>query len=160
VLLDLRGTDTARSVQLGGEALQAAAQEADAVRLAVDIADIPRRELRDARPSGDRSFLEVLSQLRAPEDTAIAYDSMRFLDFDRLDSPSGVVRFAKGNERLTVLNVNRQPLERTTGADLIYVNETLQGYVLVQLLPGGRRNHGRRCQRCRQAAAVRQTPNR
>jgi len=132
VLLALRGAETARSVQLGGDALQAAAQEADAVRLAVDIADIPRRELREARPSGEGSFLEALSQLRTPEDTAIAYDSMRFLDFDRLDNPSGVVRFAKGNERLTVLNVNRQPLERTTGADLIYVNETLQSYVLVQ----------------------------
>ena len=131
MLIDLRGTDIGRSVQLGGEALQAAAHEADAVRLAFDIADIPRRELRDARPTGDRSFLEVLSQIRVPEDTAIAYDSMRFLDFHRLDSPSGVVQFTKGNERLTVLNVNRQPLERTTGADLIYVNESLQSYVLV-----------------------------
>ena len=57
---------------------------------------------------------------------------MRFLDFDRLDSPSGIVQFSKGRERLTVINVNRQPLERTTGADLIYVNETSKSFVLVQ----------------------------
>ncbi|EHN09766.1 hypothetical protein PAI11_34080 [Patulibacter medicamentivorans] len=31
-----------------------------------------------------------------------------------------------------MVNVNRQPLERTTGADLIYINETMPSFVLVQ----------------------------
>ncbi len=113
-------------------ALQAAAQEADAVRLAVDIADIPRRTLRDTHPDGQVPFLARLEDVRTREDTAIAYDSMRFLDFQRIEHPSGIVRFSKGYERLTVINVNRQPLERTLGADLIYINETLESFVLVQ----------------------------
>jgi hypothetical protein len=118
--------------EIRGQGLQSAAQEADAVRLALDIAGIPRNELRGVRPDGYTSFLERLEYVRASEDTTIAYDSMRFLDFDRLDTPAGVVTFRKGGERLIVANVNRQPLEHTTGADLIYINEPLRSFVLVQ----------------------------
>lgn len=117
---------------LTGEGLQAAGQEVDAVTTALDIAGIPRAELRDTRPDGGSSFVELLSTIRTPEDSAITYDSMRFLDFERLDHPSGIVEFTHGHERLTVINVNRQPLERTTGADLIYINETTRSFVLVQ----------------------------
>lgn len=130
MLRQLMGVDT--PLHLEGRALQAAAQEADAVRLAMDIAGIPRTELRGLRPDGAASFLERLSALRSSEDTTIAYDGMRFLDFDRIESPSGITIFRKGKEQLTVLNVNRQPLEFTTGADLIYINERLESYVLVQ----------------------------
>ena len=119
-------------IELAGDALQAAAQETDAVRLAADIAQIPRPLLRAERPDGQRSFLERVQALRAPESTAIAYDAMRFLDFDRIDSPSGVISFTRGQEQLVVINVNAQPLETTTGADLIYVNERLDSIVLVQ----------------------------
>jgi hypothetical protein len=120
------------AASLRGDGLQSAAQEADAVRLAIDIAGIPRKALRDVRPDGKLSFLAQLEEVRASEDPAIAYDGMRFLDFDSIASPSGIVTFASGHERLTVVNVNRQPLERTTGADLIYINEVLESFVLVQ----------------------------
>jgi hypothetical protein len=123
---------TSTAVDLTGDALQAAAQETDAVRLAADIAKVPRPLLRAERPDGQRSFLERVQALRAPESTAIAYDAMRFLDFDRIDSPSGVVSFTRGQEQLVVINVNTQPLETTKGADLIYVNERLDSIVLVQ----------------------------
>jgi hypothetical protein len=131
-LIRLLGQETGSRPHLSGPGLQAAAQEADAVRLAVDIFGLPRGELGEPRPDGLSSFVDVLSDLRTPEDPAIVYDSMRFLDFDRIEHPSGVVVFSKGDERLTVINVNRQPLERTTGADLIYINETTNSFVLVQ----------------------------
>lgn len=131
-VLRLMNQDARAAHRTTGDGLQAAAQEADAVRLALDIADFPRRALRDVRPDGEMSFLEQLETVRASEDTTIAYDGMRFLDFDRIDSPSGVVTFAKGHERLAIVNVNRQPLEHTTGADLIYINETHPSFVLVQ----------------------------
>lgn len=131
-LKQLLGVARRAAPHLHGDALQSAAQEADAVRLAIDIAGIPRTSLHDVRPDGEVPFLERLEGVRASEDPTVAYDSMRFLDFDRLDHPSGAVRFMKGNERLTVINVNRQPLERTTGADLIYINETRASFVLVQ----------------------------
>jgi hypothetical protein len=127
----LREQPTTRA-SLSGDALQVAAQEADAVRLAADIANIPRPELKAAPPDGERGFIERLQALRVPESTAIAYDAMRFLDFDRIDDPSGVVVFTRGQEQLVVINVNTQPLEATKGADLIYVNERLGSVVLVQ----------------------------
>jgi hypothetical protein len=52
--------------------LQAAAQEADAVRLALDIAGLDRGQLGSARPDGFSSFLEVLGTARAQGDPAIA----------------------------------------------------------------------------------------
>ena len=91
-----------------------------------------RGELGEARPDGLSSFVEVLSDLRTPEDPAIVYDSMRFLTSTASSTPQVSCVFSKGDERLTVINVNRQPLERTTGADLIYVNETTKSFVLVQ----------------------------
>lgn len=128
----LLNEDGSGARKLTGDGLQAAVQEADAVRLALDIADVPRDAMRGLRPDGEMSFLEQLEAVRASEDTSVAYDGMRFLDFDRIENPSGAVRFAKGHERLTIVNVNRQPLERTTGADLIYINETHPSFVLVQ----------------------------
>ncbi len=128
----LLGEQPATRADLSGNALQAAAQEADAMRLAADIAKIPRSELRADTPDGERSFLERLQALRVPESTAIAYDAMRFLDFDRIDYPNGAVSFTRGGEQLVVINVNTQPLETTTGADLIYVNDRLDSVVLVQ----------------------------
>lgn len=132
VLRKLVAEDGDYGYRLRGAGLQAAAHEADAVRLALDIAGVPRTELRDVRPDGELSFLEQLDYVRSSEDTTIAYDGMRFLDFDRIESPSGIVVFQKGNERLAVVNVNRGPLERTTGADLIYINESFESFVLVQ----------------------------
>lgn len=118
--------------RLRGQALQAAAQEADAVRLAIDIARVPRTALRGVRPDGETPYLQALSEARVYEDQAIDYDAGRFLDFGRIERPNGIVHFANGNERLTVLNVNRRPLEQVTGADLIYHNESQESFVLVQ----------------------------
>ena len=132
ILRDLLREATPDSIGLSGQALQAAGQEADSVRLAADIVGIPRSELAAPAPDGERSFLQRLDSVRVPEDAAIVYDSMRFLDFDRLEQPNGMVLFRRGRENLAVINVNRQPLETTTGADLIYVNETVDSFVLVQ----------------------------
>ena len=119
-------------VDLDTDALQAAAQEADTVRLAADIARIPRPQLQAAPPDGERSFLERVGAYRVPESTAIAFDAMHFLDFDRIDQPNGAITFSQGREQLVVINVNTQSLETTTGADLIYVNERRDSVVLVQ----------------------------
>ena len=41
-------------------------------------------------------------------------------------------RFSDGKVNLTVLLINRQPLEQLIGADLIYYNETFKAFVLIQ----------------------------
>ena len=112
--------------------VETAGHEADAVRLAFDIANFPRRDLREVRPDGRIPFVRRLRDLRVGEDPAVAYDAGRFLDFAKVDHPAGLVTFVNRGERLVVLNVNRQPLERTTGADLIYLNENTDCWVLVQ----------------------------
>lgn len=118
--------------RLDGAALQATAHEADAVRLALDIAGISRQELHGTRPDGETPYVQALSEVRVFEDQAVDYDAGRFLDFERIERPNGMVQFSRGEERLTVLNVNRRPLEQLTGADLIYHNETHDSFVLVQ----------------------------
>lgn len=40
--------------------------------------------------------------------------------------------FSDGEDRLTVIMANRQPLEEQTGTDLIYYNETFKAFVMVQ----------------------------
>jgi hypothetical protein len=131
VLDELRGLPRPGR-HLSAATMQTAGHEADAVRLAFDIADFPRRQLRETRPDGATPFVERLADLRVGEDLAVAYDAGRFLDFDRVDHPAGIATFVHRGERLVVLNVNRQPLERTTGADLIYLNECTNSWVLVQ----------------------------
>ena len=44
----------------------------------------------------------------------------------------GSVVLGNGGEFLTILNCNRQPLERTLGVDLIYYNHRFDSFVLVQ----------------------------
>jgi hypothetical protein len=120
------------AVTLSGPGLQIAAQEVDAVVTALEMAGMPKAALGSTRADGVLSFVERLSELRMREDPAINYDAGQFLDFDRISHPAGIVEFTHNGERLTVINVNRQPLERTTGADLIYLNETAGSVVLVQ----------------------------
>jgi hypothetical protein len=43
-----------------------------------------------------------------------------------------MARFERRGRRVTVINVNRTPIERTLGVDLIYYTSTFNGYVLVQ----------------------------
>jgi hypothetical protein len=44
----------------------------------------------------------------------------------------GSVVFERDDECLTILNVNRTPIEKTVGVDLIYYNHSYQAYVMVQ----------------------------
>jgi hypothetical protein len=64
-----------RRVRRLGAALQATAHEADAVRLALDIAGISRRELHGMRPDGETPYVQALSEVRVFEDQAIDYDA-------------------------------------------------------------------------------------
>ena len=44
----------------------------------------------------------------------------------------GSVVLTDGNEYLTILNCNRQPLEQTLGVDLVYYSHRFDSFVLVQ----------------------------
>jgi hypothetical protein len=100
---------------------------------AMQIAGIPRSQLDGVGPDGEIPFLDRLAAVRVPEDAAINFDAARFVDFDAVEaSPGGFVTFERRGQRLVVFNVNRQSLEHTTGADLIYFNESSDSFVFVQ----------------------------
>jgi hypothetical protein len=127
----LLGQQRLRRPRLIGEGLQAAGQEADAVTTALDIAGIPRAELRDTRPDGGSSFGAAIDRPNARG----FRDHLRQHAIPRLRAARSPV----GHRR--VLTQQRAPdghqrepsaAERTTGADLIYINERTQSFVLVQ----------------------------
>ncbi len=117
---------------LHGGALQVAVQERDALRSALDFAGMKRDALRRVPATSTRSIIERLGYAVTPEDPAIFNDSLSFLNAKAIGSPSGIVTLTEDVTTLTVVNINRRPLETTLGADLIYINETTESLVLVQ----------------------------
>lgn len=67
------------------------------------------------------------------EDQAIDYDASNFGDWSQLEHYiTGERLFTNGQTHLLIRNVNRQPLERTLGVDLVYFNLTNNAFILVQ----------------------------
>ena len=110
--------------------------ERDAVGLALDLAGL-RDERVEVLSAWDGStaepFLRGIEQFRVPEDAAIHHDSRVFGGWNALEpTVVGMTRFERRGRRVTVINVNRTPIERTLGVDLIYYTSTFDSYVLVQ----------------------------
>ena len=75
----------------------------------------------------------MVTKPRLREDPMIINDLLTFPGFSTFESHvSGAVRFHQDQVQLTVLLINRQPLEELTGTDLIYYNETFRSFVMVQ----------------------------
>jgi hypothetical protein len=110
------------------------ALEKDAVGLALDFQGIEREDLLgwspDARPE---SFLRGLNQAVLREDQILNHDLGVFSDWDIVDrSAVGAVFFGRNGAEVTVVNVNRTPVEQTLGVDLVYFHEQFRSFVLVQ----------------------------
>lgn len=100
----------------------------DAVASALQIwggTSYRKRVLRKAVPSIASApiapFLDRLKTVSVREDPQINHDHVTFpgMNVARRDVIGSVV-LTNGEEYLTILNCNRQPLERTLGVDLIY----------------------------------------
>jgi hypothetical protein len=95
-----------------------------------------KKILRSAVP-GTRSpvapFLSQLTDVAVREDPQIDHDHALFpgMKVVRRDIVGSIVLHDHG-EYLTILNCNRQPLERTLGVDLIYYSHRFDSFVLVQ----------------------------
>jgi hypothetical protein len=78
-------------------------------------------------------FLSQLREVSVREDPQITHDQSAFpgMEVARRDVVGSVV-LTNGVEDLTILNCNRQPLERTLGVDLIYYSHRFESFVLVQ----------------------------
>jgi hypothetical protein len=115
------------------------ADQKESLGLALEIAGMPRDELFTWRPTPHKpaSFLEGLPGARVREDVMIIKDFTSVPGFEAIRGATNVGAMTFENpqdrrQRLTVIMANRLPLERQTGTDLIYYNETYRAFVLVQ----------------------------
>ncbi len=116
------------------------AQEKDAVTTALDIFGYDRRQFfgRWTPPEENEPapFLKGLQEADVIEDIMIEHDKGVFGDWmPGKEYQVGAVVLTKGDEKLTVLNVNRTSVEKTLGVDLIYYLHRYKSFVMVQYKP-------------------------
>jgi len=117
-----------------------AAAERDAVGLCLDIFGIDRSKVLRSweNSSGNKSFgesfLSGLSEYSAYEDDLINHDLRNLPGWESVSNNiTGIVEFQNSdNERLTIINANRKPLEKALGVDLIYFHRKYEAYTFVQ----------------------------
>jgi hypothetical protein len=116
------------------------AYQRDAVVTSLEIARIPKGQLK-VRPQLDESALiEGTSIFDSEEDVTTIEDLAILQDLDGINEDWRQVKrqlypaktFTNGDTKLTVILANKLPLETQLGVDLIYVNETLKSVVFVQ----------------------------
>lgn len=118
------------------------AEERDAALLSLEIAGLPRG-LLPVPTTARAHFLtasgphEEFADVGVLEDQMLLHDTQLFPGWDRArDGDLAGIAYAfhdrAGDKRLTVMNVNRAPVETTTGVDLIYYRHEPDAFVLVQ----------------------------
>ncbi len=132
-------------------------EERDAVQLAIDIADIAPPDDLLYTPGDGLTPAQAFSATFNPlyiagnplgvadnEDDLLAEDLRRFDPRGQLQMhSSSIARFTDDDFVLTITNVNRKPLEKVLGVDLIYYDELAHIFTLVQykrmtIRPAGR----------------------
>jgi len=122
-------------MQTSGNAFTTIAQEKDACGVALEIFGEDRATYIAHRkaPSKPAPFLQDLASVHIREDTMLMHDARVFPGWSEIRKYQvGAAEFEKNGEHLTILNVNRTPVERTLGVDLIYYQDRYDSYVLVQ----------------------------
>lgn len=125
--------------RLDARASENLAYHKDTLGLALGIAGLPKEDLLEWQLPDDeqRSFLDGLPGARVREDAMLLSDFSTLHGFEPIGEVTHYgsrVFSSKQNPsvRLTVIMANRLPLEKQTGADLIYFNETYRSFVMVQ----------------------------
>jgi hypothetical protein len=117
------------------------AEQKDSIGLALDIfkADRAAELTKWTPPAKEREdvppFLEGLEAANVLEDTIVGHDAQVFGDWYKDQDKSyqiGVATFLKQGQRLSVMNVNRTPVEKALGVDLLYYHHQFQAYIMVQ----------------------------
>lgn len=125
-----------RVKKLSSEVKKSLEHQKVALISALQLADMDRHSLQDWNPPDQGapiSFLDGLGSFRALEDQMIVSDLQKVPGFNFVRAHSAAAAIFESEEaRLTVILANKLPLERQTGTDLIYFNETFQSFVMVQ----------------------------
>jgi hypothetical protein len=112
----------------------------DAVVTALEIAGIPKTDLRIAPQISDDLDAGTTSIFDSEDDVTTVEDLVILQDLDNVDEDWNLLKrqrypaktFQNGDTKLTVILANKLELEKQLGTDLIYVNETLKSVVFVQ----------------------------
>jgi len=121
--------------RLNGRGYTVMALEKDAVSLALECSGLGRyREQLAWTPvdQGPAPFLKGLRSVPIREDGIIAHDANVFGDWTREAANPISTEFRSGLDRLTIMNVNRTPIEQTLGVDLVYYHHIFRSFVMVQ----------------------------
>lgn len=110
------------------------AQEKDAANLVFKMFDFNESDIPVWNSNSDSApFLRGYNSTTIREDPMVNHDSQVFGDWEKIGQHAlGAVEFSKENQRITLMNVNRQPLERTLGVDLLIYHHTYQSYIFIQ----------------------------
>ena len=122
-------------VILRGPSYDTIAMEKDGLGLALNFLNFDRSRLREWRTSDSEpdGFLSGLPYATLREDQVLAHDMGHFGEWEIVrTSAVGAVHFQSHESELTVVNVNRTPVEEVLGVDLVYYHERYQALVLVQ----------------------------
>lgn len=128
---------TERIQQLSSKARSNLAQQKEALLTALSIAGLSRYPVQEWTTSDETpvSFLDGLPNVRLREDPMVINDLQNLPGFEVIKTytyGAAVFESEETDERLTIILANRLPLEKQTGTDLIYFNETYQSFVMVQ----------------------------
>jgi hypothetical protein len=110
------------------------AQEKDAINLVFKMFNYEESDIPDWSSNDSTApFLNGYGSSIVREDPMINHDSHVFGDWSSVQKHvQGAVEFIKEAHKITILNVNRQPLEKTLGVDLLIYHHTYDSYVLIQ----------------------------
>lgn len=116
------------------------AYQRDAVVTALELAGIPKEQLRIDPQLDGKASVELTSIFDTEEAVTTIEDLAILQDLDNTNEDWSFVKrqhypaktFTNGESKLTVILANKLPLETQLGADLIYVNETLKSVIFVQ----------------------------
>lgn len=109
-------------------------KEATLTALLVAGQDFDRKVIRNWFPSDKpTSFLDGLTEQRLDESQMIRNDFQHLPGFSVLAGHiKSTAIFLSPSEKLTVIYADKEPLEKLTGADLIYYNESYNSFIFVQ----------------------------
>ncbi len=125
-----------RIANLSDEVRTNLAQQKEGVGLALKIAGFETRYLLNWELPADgvqRSYLDGLQEIRMREDAMVFHDLSTVPGYDLIQTHmSGSRIFEQDRKRLTITLANKLPLEEQFGCDLIYFNEAVCAFVMVQ----------------------------
>lgn len=122
--------------KLRGKNYNVLSQEKDAFGLCLDIFGKDKSKILPyCHPDNDNApFLTGLNNAKLDEDSVIMNDNKVFGDWELLKTVpiKAASMFYKNGEKLTVINANRNNIERTLGVDLVYYHHTYKSFILIQ----------------------------